>query len=386
MKNPQQFIKILALVFASFGLMISYQNCSSENIKFSSIGTVLSSSKPDFKIIYTEELEVGNIGHFIATSEDAQIESAEWIFNDGETLDGAEGIRTFSSVGRVKFDVKVKFTGSKNWVTKNDLNVNVMGSDPDTCIDLNNMRIQSEQVDFSQEQPTWELNRNLPLRVGLNFNTCLAVHLYQVHWLVHTPTVPRGTMIYEHDGHVADIPFQEPGTYHIVAEVKRANDPQLYVVRTTVTVVENADGEGGHCKPKSYILTDKDVTKLYVGDTVNFVTATFSCMDHTGSVDWFVDGVKFASGKNAHYTFNAPTKGIEIRAVLHKSDNTRDEYFLTAIVSSKPADSGYHWTCGNCGKRCVDGNGNLATSTNLCGPDPGTFECPDVCNPEPIDK
>jgi hypothetical protein len=375
MKTPEQFVKTMSLVVVSFGIMVSYQNCGSDNVKFSTIDTILSSGKPDFTVNYTRELDVGNVGHFIVSSEDGQIESAEWIFDDGETMNAPEGVRPFNSVGLVKFDVRVKFADANDWITKHDLQVNVI--DPSgSCLDLANIRMQSDQIDFNVANPTWQLSVN-PLRVGLNFvGDCLAVHLYQVHWTIHTPTVPKGTIIHEQDGHFADIPFNQAGTYHILAEVKYGDEPAVYV-EEILTVVDNADPYA--CKPEMGISGDKNLSNLIVGDTVTFHSSIFECLGHTGEITWYIDGEYVGDTRSITHTFNTIGSNINIRADARKKDGTMDQFYLTANVR----ENGYGWSCANCGNLvCRDAAGKEAASFH-CGKMPIDYACPDVCNPDP---
>jgi hypothetical protein len=374
MKTPEQFVKTISLVLVSFGVILSYQNCSSDNVKFSTVNTILSSGKPDFVVNYTRELDVGNLGHFSVSSEDGQIESAEWVFDDGETMGAIEGVRPFESVGVVKFNVKVKFVDASDWITKNDLQVNVI--DPSgSCLDLRNVRMQSDQVDFNVANPTWNLTSR-PLRVGLNFaSNCLAVHLYQVHWIVHTPTVPRGTIIHEQDGHFVDVTFEQAGTYHIFAEIKYGNETPVYV-EEILTVIDNVDPY--LCKPAAGISADKNLNNLIVGDSVTFNSTLFECLGHTGEIAWYVDGASVGDARSITHKFNTLGKNISIRADARKRDGTVDQFYLSANVNA----NGYSWSCANCGNLvCRDAAGKEVESYH-CSTMPTDFECPDVCNTE----
>ena len=378
----------MSLFLLSFGLTVSYQNCGKNDVEFSTLDSIQANGKPDFKVTYTQELDVGNLGHFSATSDDHVLEEVVWDFDDGQNMAGATSIRQFDHVGQVTFSVRGKFAGDDEWIVKNNLVVNVIDPTSNTCLDLNNLKILSDQLDLNQPMPEWDL-RDGRLRVRLNFNSpCLAVALYSTHWVVSTTTVKR-TIIYEFDGNVADIPFSEIGEYEIAAEVTYAHDPDVHYVSKVIKVVT----DDVLCKPAEGIGADKDLDHLVVGDMVTFNAMIPRCLGFTGEINWYIDNAPVSDQLSLEYLFQEARDDIQIRADAPRVVDgklTMQQYFLRAHVTNG-FQVGCDLRCNGTpdgselpnGLRCENSQGQPAAAVNCDGLDTTGISCPTVCEDDP---
>lgn len=334
MKYPNK-LRFVVLLVSTFIIMLSYQNCGTNDVEFSELGAVVSSSnKPDFSVTFTQQVDVGNLGHFLAKSgsRDFQIEEVIWTFDDGEHINSAEGIRLFNSVGLIPFEVRARFTGSDDWVIKKNLAVNVIDPSNNSCLDLNNLRLVSEQVDFSAANPQWTQAED-PLHVKLNFSICRAVHLYDVNWYVHS--VSDGSQVLISNSHEANVVFPHAGLFRIRATVKYGTDPQLYEVEKVLDVRMR----DVNCKPKEGIGADTDIKRLYVGDSAKFSSFFPACLGFTDEIAWYVNNQAISTMASFTHTFES-VGPFTVRAdVVRQIDGVREnlQYYLEGEVLSATA-------------------------------------------------
>lgn len=374
-KNPYY----LFIILFSSSLVLFFQNCgSSRGTEFTKIEPPSKNGFPDFNLVYTSSLNVGENGTFSAepVPDSFVIESVEWSFSDGEQLQGTIVSKQFNSIGTVLFNVKAKFVGYSDPVEKKNLSVQVLDLQNGSCLDLNNMQILSDLVDFSQENPSWNLSSesqsNIPLAVRLNFSVCMDVHLYNVIWHVYSID-DLSHPVFSYTGHDAHIDFKNAGKYKIEAQVEYGNHAKIHSASEIIDVVSGTN----FCKPEEGIYSDRSLANMPAGTTVEFGSLFPTCLGYSGKISWYINDKLISSEPQFSHTFTEDGK-FTVRADAEKSNNEKPaQYFLSGNVLSKT----YDWFCGSCGGKleCRESVGNTVVDDLYCQEKPKDNACTDVC-------